>query len=58
MLGPCLRAKNAVEHEADGDNNDNWCTKNSPQGLGKGTWGSGNQRKTRDHTDQRIAEID
>ena len=35
ILGSCQRAEKAVEHGGDGDINNSWHTRNSPQGLGK-----------------------
>ena len=35
ILWSCLRAKNAVEHEGDGDTICSWCLWNGLQGLGK-----------------------
>ena len=44
VLAPCLRAKNAMEQEGDGDSNCNWSTWNDPERFGKGTGRIGNQR--------------
>ena len=30
-------AEEAMEHGSDGDTNCNWCTRNNPQKIGKGT---------------------
>ena len=36
VLEACQRTKKVMEHEGDGDTTYNWCTRNSPQRLGKG----------------------
>ena len=44
-----------IEHEGDGDTNCNWCTRNNPQRLGKGTGRLGNKRRG-DHPDYGITK--
>ena len=46
-----------MKYKSDGDTNDNWCTRNGPQRLGKRTRRTGN-RKSRDHLNYSIIEID
>ena len=43
ILGSCLRAEKAVEHESDNDTNCRWCSWNSPQRPGKETGGTGDR---------------
>ena len=44
VLEPWQRSKNVMEHESDDDINYNWCDRNGPQRLGKGSGKVGNQR--------------
>ena len=57
IFGSCKRAEKAVEHKADSDANNRWCTRNSLQGLRNKTGGIGNQRKNLGHTDHSIVKI-
>ena len=46
-----------MEHESNGDTICNWCTRNGPQRLGKGTGCLGNQSRNRDLSNYGIIEI-
>ena len=46
-----------IEHESNGNTNCNWCTRNGPQKLGKGTGRAGNQRTSRDHRNYTITKV-
>ena len=49
--------KKAMEHEGDGDTDCNWCTRNNPQRIEKGTGRFRNQRMSRDHPNDSIVKI-
>ena len=46
-----------MKQEGDGDTNCNWCTRNNPQRIDKGTGGLGYKRMSRDHPDYSIIKI-
>ena len=47
-----------MEHEGDGDTNCNWCARNNPQRLSKGTGRLRNQWTSGGHTDNNIIKND
>ena len=49
--------KKTTGHEGDSDSNYNWCTRNNPQRIGKGTEKVENDRETGDHPDHSITKI-
>ena len=49
--------KTTMENDADGDTSRNWCTRNNPQKLGKGTRILGNKRTRRDHPNYSINKM-
>ena len=46
-----------MEHEGDSDTNYDWCARNNPQRLDKGTGRRRNQRTSEDHPDDCIIKF-
>ena len=52
-FGSCQQAKEAEEHDGDGDTSSNWCPLNGPQRLEKET---GDQKKNQDYHNNSIVK--
>ena len=46
-----------MEHERNGYTNCNWCIRNDPERIGKGTERLGNKMTSREHSDYCITKI-
>ena len=57
ISGPCKKAKDAIEHEVDGDTNCNLCARYNHQRIEKWTGGLGNKRTRGGHPNYSIIKI-